>query len=299
MLSIHPEIEKLRSRLLQLRSELRETMDDWHRLSTEVRPRLHAQYHQHFGELERELQYTALRSAELFRRVELLSIKVSRGEVLTEHIINLINQVVDSEYARFAMRIREAFDLDVEQRERAATSRQDDAHNGELVNMYRTLAKQLHPDSARDASADSLAVWHRVQQAYSAKNVSQMKSLLSMMGAEDVLRSEATEWDLERWQLEVERLETRLRVEHRKLRKLRSEEPFTMEHVIDDEQWQIRHRRELEQAIASKQHEIRENTSRYAELTGGSVPPGTELVKTKDEQSFEEDFLKNTYFGRR
>jgi DnaJ-class molecular chaperone len=197
------------------------------------------------------------------------------------------------------MRIREAFDLDVEQRERAATSRQDDTHNGELVNMYRTLAKQLHPDSAHDASADSLAVWHRVQQAYAAKNVSQMKSLLSMMGAEDVLRSEATEWDLERWQLEVERLETRLRVEHRKLRKLRSEEPFTMEHVIDDEQWQIRHRRELEQAIASKQHEIRENTSRYTELTGGSVPPGTELVKTKDEQSFEEDFLKNTYFGRR
>jgi hypothetical protein len=72
-----------------------------------------------------------------------------------------------------------------------------------------------------------------------------------------------------------------------------------MEHVIDDEQWRTRHRRTLEQAIASKQHEIRENTNRYAELTGGSVPPGTEPMKTKDEQSFEEDFLKNTYFGQR
>ncbi len=285
--------------MLELRAELRESMDDWHRLSTEVRPRLHAQYHLHFGELERELQVVALRSAELFRRVELLSIKVSRGEVLTQHIIDLINQVVDSEYARFAMRIREAFDLDTEQRERASRSRDDQHTDGELVNMYRTLAKQLHPDSTGNDSADAVAIWHRVQQAYGAKNVSQMKSLLSMMGASDMLRGEASDWDLERWQQEVGRLETRLRVEHRKLRKLRSEEPFTLEHVIDDEQWRERHKWELEKAIAAKRHEIDENTSRYAELTGGMIPPGTELLKTKDEQTFEEDFLKNTYFGQR
>ena len=298
-ITIHPSIEPLRSRLLELKAELREVMDDWHRLSSEVRPRLHAQYEVHFGGLERELQLTALKSAELFRRVELLSIKVSRGEVLTQHIIDLINQVVDSEYARFAMRIREAFDMDINQRERAAKSREEHLQDGELVKMYRSLAKQLHPDSTGDESGDAVAIWHRVQQAYSSKNVSQMKSLLSMMGADEVLRAEATDWSLERWQQEVLTMETRLRVEQRKLRKLRSEEPFTLEHVLDNEQWRQQHKRELEQAITSKQHEITENTTRYAELTGGLLPPGTETLKTKVEQSFDEDLMKNTYFGQR
>lgn len=298
-ITIHPSVEPLRSRLLELKVELREAMDDWHRLSSEVRPRLHAQYELHFGELERELQVAALTSAELFRRVELLSIKVSRGEVLTQHIIDLINQVVDSEYARFTMRIREAFYMDVDQRERAAKAREEHAQDGELVKMYRSLAKQLHPDAGQGDSAESVAIWHRVQQAYTSRNVSQMKSLLSMLGADEALRTEAFDWSLERWQQEVAMMETRLRVEQRKLRKLRSEEPFTMEHVLDSEQWRQLHQVELERAIASKRHEINENTARYTELTGGMLPPGTELVKTKDEQSFEEDFMKNTYFGQR
>lgn len=298
-ITIHPDIQKLRSRLIELNVELREAMDDWHRLSIEIRPRLHSMYQQYFGDLERDLQITALRSAELFRRVELLSIKVSRGEVLTKQVVDLINQVVDSEYARFAMRIREAFDMDMEQRERSAKHAQEHLADGELVKMYRTLAKQLHPDSTGDDSLDTATVWHRVQQAYASKNVSQMKSLLSLMGADDMIKGQATDWDVDRWQLEVEKMETRVRVEQRKLRKLRSEEPFTMEHLLDNESWRSSHRRNLEQAVSAKQHEISENTARYTELTGGSLPPGSEVVKSKEQQSFEEDFLTNTYFGQR
>lgn len=297
--TLHPDVEPLRERLRALQAELRSALDDWHQLSTETRPRLQATYNQYFGDLERDLQVSALKSAELFRRVELLSIKVQRGETLTTHIIDLVNQVVDAEYARLAMRIHEVFELDAEKRERQNSS--PEARNGEpeLTAMYRTLAKQLHPDVASGSLATDPTIWHRVQRAYAAKNVSQMKSLLSMLGTETVLQNGSENWDLQRWHVEVERLETRVRVEQRKVRRLRSEEPFTLEAMLDSEHLRDRHRSDLLKAIHAKKRDIEENTIRYSELTGGMSPSDITALKTKDEQRFDDDFLKNTYFGQR
>ena len=298
-ITLHPEIEELRRQLIELKGQLRQVMDDWHQLTTVVRPQLHALYHQHFGELERELQYASLESAELFRRVELLSIKVTRGEILTPKIIELVNQLVDAEYARFKMRIREAFDMDARQREQHAVESQGKQQDAELVNMYRTLVKQLHPDVASSMSSDDIAVWHRVQHAYATKNAAQLQSLLTLMGVHGDLQRETLEWTSERWQEEVQRLQTRVRVEQRKLRKLRSEEPFTMESLLENESLRSKHRSELEHAIATKRREMQESAARYAEFTGGMVPPGTNVVDSKEQQDFNEDFLMNTYFGQR
>lgn len=300
-ITIHPEIAVLRDRLRQLRLELRLAIDDWYRLSTEVRPRLHATYNALFGELEREMQQSVLAAAEMFRRVELLSIKHERGERLTREIVDLINQVVDKEYARFTMRITEAFQMDARQREEKARAQQGQASDHELVTMYRTLVKQLHPDVAtagQGASSDA-SVWHQVQSAYASRNAGQLRSLLTVLGAEDVNSAESDMWDLDRWQREVLAVEQRLALEQRKLSRLRLEEPFTLEKDLSNEGWQIRHREELLQAIAVKKKELRDSQRRYNELTEGLVPPGTNPTKSKDERTFEEEFMTNTYFGQR
>jgi len=300
-ITVHPDIAPLRDRLRELRIELRSAVDDWHRLSTEVRPRLHALYHSHFGELERELQRSALAAAEMFRRVELLSIKHERGEKLTREIVDLINDVVDREYARFTMRVKEAFDMDQRQRDDAERARQGAPSDHELVSMYRTLVKQLHPDVAETNQADAgnEVVWHQVQSAYANRNAGQLRSLLTVLGVNDALSREADEWGIERWREEVEALERRLGLEQRKLRRLRAEEPFTMERDLEDEAWRARHRDELVRAIARKQDELRDSEKRYADLTGGLLPSGENPTKTKQERTFEEDFMTNTYFGQR
>lgn len=300
-ITVHPDIAPLRERLCELRLELRNAIDDWHRLSTEVRPRLHALYHTHFGELEHELQQSALAAAEMFRRVELLSIKHERGEQLTQQIVDLINDVVDKEYARFAMRVKEAFEMDQRQRDDAARARNGQASDNELVSMYRTLVKQLHPDvaEAHDDDAKDGGVWHQVQSAYASRNAGQLRSLLAVLGADEALTREADEWGIDRWRHEVEEIERRLGLEQRKLRRLRAEEPFTMERDLDDETWRTRHRDDLARAIARKKDELRESERRYAELTEGLVPRGQNPAKSKEERSFDEDFMTNTYFGQR
>lgn len=300
-ITVHPDVAPLQQRVRELRLELRSALDEWHRLSTEVRPRLHAAYNRHFGLLERELQEVSLAAAEIFRRVELLSIKHERGEKLTAEIIDLINQVVDKEYARFTMRVQEAFRMDERQREQAARSREADGSDTELVAMYRTLVKQLHPDVAEAHSEEpgSYSIWHQVQQAYATRNAAQLRSMLMLLGANEALERESGDWGVDRWRQEVDLLEQRLAVEQRKLLRLRSEEPFTMERDLDDHVWRTRHHEDLMRAIAVKNNELRDSRRRYDELTGGLVPPGHNPTKSKKEQTFEEDFMTNTYFGQR
>jgi len=297
-LTQHPEQTELAARFVAAKAGIREAIEEWHRLSTVVRPRLNAAYQEFFGHLERELQMVAIASSELARRVELLSVKVARGERLTSEIITLINQVVDREYARYHRRLREAFDMTTDERNRAAASRIDATDDAELVNMYRSLVKKLHPDATGEDGVDE-SYWHRVQTAYKERNVSQLRALLSVVGAADVDDAHTAMWDLERWQREVETLERRRDVEERKLRRLRTQEPFVHETELDDEAWRTAHTRELQSAIDDKEREIAENREHYRELTGGDAPAGTDVTKTKDEQTFEEDFMKNTYFGQR
>ncbi|MBK6291651.1 MAG: hypothetical protein KA339_03425 [Candidatus Kapabacteria bacterium] len=295
---IHPEIEEIRSQYQTVRSDLRAAVEEWHRLSNEVRPRLNATYQHYFGELERELQFKALEGAELFRRVELLSIKIARGERLTPEIIDLVNQVVDKEYAKFNRRLREAFDMDVQQRERAAQQRVDIHDDEELVMMYRTLVKKLHPDAV-GANAPGSEEWHRVQNAYRDRNVSQLRSLLAVLGVNETEDHITDTWDIERWKAELDILEKRLQIEERKLNRLRRQDPFVIESELDDEAWRTRHTKELQDAVSEKEKEIAENREHYREITGGEVPQGTDVVKSKEDQTFDEDFMKNTYFGQR
>ncbi|MCX6141085.1 MAG: hypothetical protein NTX15_09700 [Candidatus Kapabacteria bacterium] len=296
--SIHPEIEQLKRRYLEAQGALRTVVEDWHSLSTEIRPRLNAMYDQFFGELERELQFKSLASAELFRRVELLSVKVARGEVLTPEIIDLVNSVVDKEYARFNRRLREALHMDTEQRERAAQQRVDLHDDEELVQMYRTLVKKLHPDASGQNSPGSIE-WHRLQNAYKNRNVSQLRSLLAVLGAGDTEDEITNGWDLDRWIHEVHTLENRLHAEERKLIRLRGEEPFVISEELDNDEWREQHRRELLAALEVKDKELAENRVRYRELTGGDVKGGTNADASEVDEKFDQDFMKNTYFGQR
>lgn len=297
-LTHHPEQTELAARFAAAQRGIREALEEWHRLSTIVRPRLSAAYETYFGDLERRLQIAAVASSELARRVELLSIKVARGEHLTSEIITLINTVVDREYARYHRRLREAFDMTSDERNRAAASRIDATDDAELVNMYRSLVKKLHPDATGTDETDG-TYWHRVQNAYRDRNVSQLRALLSIVGAADVDDAQTSSWDLDRWQQEVDVLERRRDVEERKLRRLRMQEPFVHETELDDETWRASHLRQLQSSLNEKEREIAEHREHYRALTGGDVPSGKDVTRTKDEQTFDEDFMKNTYFGQR
>ena len=284
----HPDLVRVRSRCAELRQRLQRVLEEWHHLATVEHPQILMRYEQHFGTLERERQNLALQCAELFRRVELLTVKASRGEAITAETVELINGVVDKEYARMHQRNREAFGN--------GPSVEPPASQGELVQMYRTLAKRLHPDAVDADHEDSLPTWHRVQEAYRNRDASRLRTLLTVTGAS--VDQGDDRWSLERWQQEERTLEARLRMEQRKLDRMQTEEPFMFARDLDHPAWVERHRMELEADLQKRRAELIEHRRTYQDLAGGLRPPGRN-PDAPAAQDFDQDFMENTYFGGR
>jgi hypothetical protein len=269
-------------------------VETWHRLVSVERPRLLGLYHAEFGRLEKERQQLALEASELFRRVELLSIKADRGEKLTAKIVQLVNAVVDAEFARLRSRMRGAgMASEVPSADAQASKEMD----GELVKMYRILAKQLHPDA--NGSTQTAESWHQVQRAYAERDGARLHSLLSVIDPGRVPSAAGEEWTLERWREEESRLAARRRLEARKLDRLRREEPFVLAEQLDDERWVQSHRADLERDIAARKAEIIENRRLYARLTSGLGVDPNPGGSGEDNAGFDQEFFDNTYFGGR
>jgi len=295
--SVHPEILRLRERATELRTALRTAAERGHRMSTQERPRLLALYDELFGELERELQDLALRCAELGRRVELLTVKVARGEKITPEIVDLVNKVVDKEYARFHQRLREAFDMSSSQREDVARARLGAEPDTELVDMYRTAVKRLHPDVANPSEEDT-ELWHRLQDAWEQRDASKLRTIITMLGADEPEAETVTNRGIDELQHDVEQLEAKLRVEERKIRRMEGQEPFVFAAEIENDAWQRNHRVELESSIAAKKKELDDHRRNYRDLAGGDIAEGTD-IRPKEDVDFNQDFRDNTYFHNR
>lgn len=294
----HPEVIRLQARCSELRAQLRASAVLWHSMSTTERRRLTTLYDRHFGEHERTLQQLAIDAAEISRRVELLNTKVARGERLTQDVIDRVNLIVDKEFERFHRRLREAFDMSKAERDRAAAAAIDQPDDGELTRLYRALVKKLHPDV--QAVDDVDGAWHRVQDAYQRRNISQLRAMIDLLEADDAsVAADAAVTNVDELTALIATLEERLDVEQRKLDRLRREEPFCIAAELEQPDWLHAHEQELTTAITAKNREIGEWSEQYRTLTGGTIAPHTDVRKTKDDQQFDNDFMDNTYFGKR
>lgn len=290
----HPEVEHLRNQYVELRSNLKDTVEEYLRLTSEEHGRLMYLYNVNFGAIEQTRQQLTLACAELFRRVELLSIKVARGETITPEIVALVNKVVDKEYERLYQRLRDASRIDRERREESAGDYGNTSDNNELTTMYRTLAKRLHPDAVGE-SAECRRDWDRVQEAYQRRNVPRLRTLLATMpGAEDDIK---TEGSIDRLKAEVASLQSRLRIEKRRLARLQAQEPFSIANELENETWRRQHADELNIAVQLKRKELELHRLQYVELAKAEVPLHTPVPGS--DKDFDSDFMDNTYFGAR
>jgi len=294
----HPEIKVLRSQCKQLRGQLKDAVDTWHTMVTVERPRLMALYDAAFREEERTYQELAIQAAEISRRVELLSIKVARGEALTKDAVELVNQVVDKEFSRYRQRIAEAFapqSTDATNKDGSSTSGSGE-DDRDLVSMFRTLAKQLHPDSTEGEG--DIEAWHRVQNAYKEKDLSRLSALYKTLGVDEDT-SATSAWSVEQWRAEASNLHSRLGMELRKLSRLQAEEPFTIAENLEQEQWIEQRHKEMEKRNQDLERTISTKTSLYKELTGGDVPQSSVARSSQAQMDLDRDFMENTYFGNR
>jgi hypothetical protein len=287
----HARVDELQEEIRELRQSLLRAQEEWYATSVVLREQLTSAYHAAFGDVEAEIQRLALNHAEILRRVELLTVKHDRGEQITAEIVAHVNHIVDREYQRFRERMAGSRASAADASNEASDRIRDD----ELVRMFRVVAKRLHPDVNGKSSDASL--WHRARLAYEHGDLRTLQSIEAGTSGDELV---AEIHDLATLTIIAERLAGRLVAEQKKLARLRMEEPFTLEHVLHDEQWRQLHRATLERQRDAWAHAVEQTQLRYRELTSGVAGAQTpDATKAAAAASGDSDFMESTYFGFR
>jgi hypothetical protein len=294
IVAVHPEVEALRNQIDALQCDLLLCQEQWHATSVVLRAHLTQSYHRAFGDVESEIQQLALQHAELFRRVELLTIKHDRGEAISLETIEHIIHFVDREYHHMRERLKpvglgnEAHDSQAE----------EVAVGNELVQLFRVVAKRLHPDARAGQAQDDL--WHRARRAYEGGDVRTLKAIAA---GTDAMSATYHHLDIDELRVVAERLAGRLEAEQKKLARLKTEEPFTLQNVLDDEQWKQLHRATLEHQRDAWVRAIEQAQARYYELTKHATLSDVRVHKQQptngDDTVRGPGFMESTYFGQR
>ncbi len=91
----HPVISELKDKLESCRSTLLDLLNEWHFLKEKASQSIIFTYESLFGDLEYELRKKGKTATELEKRVELLSLKLRKGEKLTsEELATIENDIV-------------------------------------------------------------------------------------------------------------------------------------------------------------------------------------------------------------
>jgi hypothetical protein len=311
----HPRIAELRRRRREALERLKQCALNLHRLQESVLPELLDRYDALFREREIALQRATLLAAEIKRREELFRLKLERGERLTEEMITVVHAIVDREFERVKQRQREALDMTAQERERNAADRAQRHNDGDFAKLYRSIVKKLHPDADVASSEADVArprneqFWHLAQEAYRERNFSALQSIHDIVcELEDEENNDKTPDDA-RWRhyesaeaylaAEVQRLESRLRNEERKLRDIYNNPPYSLRELMESPTWVESERAALQRQIAAKQREYEQARAFLSSINALQSEHPERSSEEQRRSDFANDFMENTYFNFR
>ena len=240
--SEHIVVIELRKRLETCGEELLDLLSNWHYLQNVLQPQLLFTYDTLFGDLEVELQNKIRIASELERRMELLSIKLQKGEQINKRTIDFVNKVVKNEFNRMESQYKENnYKQDDSFHDKSNNNAQ---FNNEIPSLYRKIVKKLHPDVAGE-SEYFRKFWDNVQDAYKNRNYHRLKlfhKILYPPANENISNPRIEEITL---RTEIRELEMSISTEKKRIEGMMKQEPFIFVDKLEDEAWINRRKRRL------------------------------------------------------
>lgn len=304
-ITTHPEIERLRRKINELRLDLRLIIEEGFHLQQVIKPQLLSKYDILFGEKEKELQRKALLAGMAQRRVELLVVRAERGQELTDDVLHTIEDMVRKEFEPHRVRMSESFDMNNQERNEKAklhhTTEERRGDNTELNRLYKSLVKKLHPD-IHGETPEFKRFWSVIQSAYERKNISEIRTLFNLLCVEERILNEVnpTTNDLFELERDARYLADKVDYERRKLARLKTEEPFSMEKLLNEEWWYHEQLNKIALQIKKQERLISLADEQLTMLVGNRFDElKTMDITIKERFDSKDDFFKNTYFSGR
>jgi DNA repair exonuclease SbcCD ATPase subunit len=242
----HPEVQKLADDVALLREELTSLLTEADHLVQTVKPNLLALYQTKIGAWELRLLQAQCENARLKRKTELAQASLNQGRLPDW---TAIEGQLELEFLQWQVKINEAA-----QRIKTAENRLKNllapADSHALKKLYYALVKKLHPDLNPALTDDQRRLWLRVQEAYEAGDLDELRALALL--AEKYPDSQPLA-PMETLQQQRKTLEKQIATMLERIEHIESQPPFTLEAQLEDDAWVDARRAEIDAQIKELQ----------------------------------------------
>lgn len=255
-----PDFAKLKTEVERMRTELSMLLLERDELKHVICKNIEMEYMLKLGSLEYkeyELQCDALR---LKRKIELIQAKKNRQEKI---ILSEIDRILDAEFDEYMKQLEEQIKKMNEALKRSESQILTDEEAKELKKLYRQIVKALHPDLNPDVSEAKLNLFENAVQAYKNGDLATLRIIAGMVGDES---PELHMDSMAQLASAKKYLEESLEAIRKNIKKIKSEYPYTLKAIIEDELATERRKQELEESIKNYKELISIYNQRIEEM---------------------------------
>lgn len=242
---VFPDFEKLKSEVEKMRTELSMLLLERDELQFVICKNIETEYMLKLGSIEYRAYEAQCLSLRLKRKIELIQAKKNRQEKV---IISAIEETLDTEFAEYQKRLDEQINKMNDALKRSKAEVLTDEENKELKKLYRKIVKALHPDINPDVSETQVNLFDNAVQAYKNGDLNTLRIIGEMVGNSHL--PEQHKDALTQLNEEKERLQHLLKAIRDSIEQIKSEYPYTMKEIIEDEEQTEQKKKELENILS-------------------------------------------------
>lgn len=242
---VFPDFEKLKSEVEKMRTELSMLLLERDELQFVICKNIETEYALKLGSIEYKAYEAQCAALRLKRKIELIQAKKNRQEKV---IISAIEETLNSEFAEYQKQLNEQIDKMNDALKRSKAEVLTNEENKELKKLYRKIVKALHPDINPDVFETQVNLFDNAVQAYKNGDLNTLRIIGEMVGNSPL--PEQHKDALTQLNEEKERLQNLLKAIKDSIEQIKSEYPYTMKEIIEDEEQTEQKKKELENILS-------------------------------------------------
>ena len=242
---VFPDFEKLKNEIEKMRTELSMLLLERDELQFVICKNIETEYMLKLGSIEYKAYEAQCAVLRLKRKIELIQAKKNRQEKV---IVSAIEETLDSEFAEYQKQLNEQIDKMNDALKRSKAEVLYDEDNKKLKKLYRKIVKALHPDINPDVSQAQVQLFDNAVQAYKNGDLNTLRIIGEMVGNSPL--PEQHKDALTQLNEEKERLQNLLKAVRDSIEQIKSEYPYTMKEIIEDEEQTEQKKKELENILS-------------------------------------------------
>lgn len=242
---VFPDFEKLKNEVEKMRTELSMLLLERDELQFVICKNIETEYMLKLGSIEYKAYEAQCAALRLKRKIELIQAKKNRQEKV---IISAIEETLDTEFAEYQKQLNEQIDKMNDALKRSKAEVLSDEDNKKLKKLYRKIVKALHPDINPDVSQAQVQLFDNAVSAYKNGNLGTLRIIGEMVGNSPL--PEQHKDALTQLNEEKERLQNLLKAIRDSIEQIKSEYPYTMKEIIEDEEQTEQKKKELENILS-------------------------------------------------